>query len=38
MTRPRAYDLIERTAKFGESVIRFARTVPNSAVTVSLIR
>lgn len=35
---PRAYDLIERTAKFGESVIRFARTVPNSAVTVSLIR
>ena len=34
----RAYDLIERTAKFGESVIHFAKAVPRNAVTVSLIR
>lgn len=31
------YDLEERTARFGENVIDFAKTVPVSAVTRSLI-
>ncbi len=34
----RPYDLVERTAQFGESVIRFAKTIPSSPVTASLIR
>jgi four helix bundle protein len=34
----RPYDLAERTAKFGEAVIRFARTVKINAVTTSLVR
>ena len=34
----RAYDLVERTAKFGEAVIDFARKVPRNEVTVPLIR
>jgi four helix bundle protein len=33
----RVYDLEERTARFGESVIDFARTIPQSAVTNRII-
>jgi four helix bundle protein len=33
----RAYDLEERTARFGESVIDFAKTIPQSAVTYRII-
>ena len=33
----RVYDLEERTARFGESVIDFAKTIPPSAVTTRLI-
>lgn len=31
------YDLEERTAKFGEDIIEFAKTIPQNTVTVSLI-
>ena len=34
----RVYDLEERTARFGEAIIRFARTVPVNPVTTPLIR
>ena len=34
----RAYDLLERTARFGETVIRFAGKIPKNAVTIPLIR
>jgi four helix bundle protein len=34
----RPYDLAERTAKFGEAVIRFAKTVKLNAVTAPLVR
>ena len=33
----RAYDLEERTARFGESVIDFAKTIPQSALTNRII-
>jgi four helix bundle protein len=33
----RVFDLEERTALFGESVIRFARTIPKNPVTTPLI-
>ncbi len=33
----RVYDLEERTARFGESVIDFAKTIPPNAVTTRLI-
>ena len=33
----RVYDLEERTARFGEAVIDFARTIPPSAVTNRII-
>src|SRR5438270_13451546 len=33
----RVYDLEERTARFGESVIDFAKTIPQSAVTNRII-
>jgi four helix bundle protein len=33
----RVYDLEERTAKFGEAVIDFAKTIPQSAVTNRII-
>ena len=33
----RVYDLEERTARFGEAIIDFARTIPQSAVTNRLI-
>ena len=31
------YDLEERTAKFGESIIRFAKTIPKNNVTAPII-
>lgn len=34
---PLRYDLEERTARFGEAVIAFAKTIPQSAVTTRLI-
>ena len=33
----RIYDLEERTARFGEAVIDFAKTIPQSAVTTRII-
>ncbi len=33
----RVYDLEERTARFGESVIDFAKTIPQSAVTYRIL-
>src|SRR2546428_3875576 len=35
--RKRVYDLEERTARFGEAVIDFAKTIPQNAVTDRLI-
>jgi four helix bundle protein len=34
---PRRFDLEERTARFGEAVIDFLRTIPSTSVTDSLI-
>jgi four helix bundle protein len=34
----RKYDLAERTARFGEEVIRFSKTIKCNAVTIPLIR
>jgi four helix bundle protein len=34
----RKYDLAERTARFGESVIQFCKTIKRSAITLPLIR
>jgi four helix bundle protein len=31
------YDLEERTAKFGEEIIKFARKIPQNTITISLI-
>ena len=31
------YDLEERTAKFGENIIEFAKEIPKNAITISLI-
>ena len=31
------YDLEERTAKFGENIIKFAKKIPKNAVTIPLI-
>jgi four helix bundle protein len=36
--RQAAYDLEDRTAKFGEAVIRFCKTLPMNAITEPLIR
>jgi len=36
-TPPRVYDLEERTAKFGESVIDFAKTIPVGPTTNRLV-
>ena len=33
----RAFDLAERTAKFGEAIIAFAKEVPRTAVTLPLV-
>jgi len=35
--RPAKYDLEERTARFGEAVIAFAKTIPQNFVNSSLI-
>jgi four helix bundle protein len=35
--KPRAYDLEQRTSRFGRDVIRFAGHIPKSTVTVPLI-
>lgn len=35
--KERKYDLEERTAKFAEEVVRFARKIPKDAVTVKII-
>lgn len=34
---PRAYDLEERTARFGDSVIRFAKKIPDNSVNRRII-
>src|SRR5437879_1864752 len=34
---PRVYDLEERTARFGEAVIDFAKTIPHNSVTSRII-
>jgi four helix bundle protein len=31
------YDLIERTAEFGENIIKFAKKIPKNSITISLI-
>jgi four helix bundle protein len=33
----RIYDLKERTARFGEAIIDFAKTIPQNAVTIRII-
>ncbi len=33
----RKYDLEERTAKFGENIIRFTKTIPENSISKSLI-
>jgi hypothetical protein len=35
--RPRVYDLEERTARFGEAIIDFAKTIPQNPITNRLI-
>ena len=35
--RPRVFDLEERTARFGEAIIRFAKTIPQNPVNKRLI-
>jgi four helix bundle protein len=35
--RERKYDLEERTAKFGEAIIEFAKKVPKNVITIPLI-
>ena len=35
--KPQKFDLEERTARFGEAVIAFAKKVPRNPVTLSLI-
>ncbi len=37
MTSAHTFDLEERTAAFGETVIRFARTIPENSVTRPLL-
>lgn len=37
MPNERKYDLEERTAKFGEEVIRFVRNISENSVTKSLV-
>ena len=34
---PRAFDLAERTAKFGEAIIRFAKRIPQNPINNRLI-
>jgi len=35
--KDKKYDLEERTAKFGEDIIEFAKKVPKNVITISLI-
>jgi len=35
--KPKGYDLEERTARFGEAIIAFAKRIPKNAVTLPLI-
>jgi len=35
--KPKVYDLEERTARFGEDIIDFAKTIPRDAVTLPII-
>ncbi len=37
MSNEKKYDLEDRTAKFGEEIIRFAKKLPQNPITVSLI-
>ena len=37
MTNKKIYDLEERTAKFGEAIIEFAKKIPKNVVTLPLI-
>ena len=37
MAQDPKYDLEERTAKFGEEIIKFCRTLPNSEITKPII-
>lgn len=37
ITKERIYDLEERTAKFGEAIIEFAKKIPKNIVTTPLI-
>ncbi len=32
----KTYDLIERTAKFGEDIIKFAKKISKNAITIPL--
>lgn len=34
---PKIYDLEERTAKFGEEIIKFAKKIPKNSITLPLI-
>jgi four helix bundle protein len=36
-SKPQKYDLEERTAKFGEDIIKFAKKVPKNVITIPLI-
>jgi four helix bundle protein len=38
LEKKRTYDLAERTARFGEAIIRFARKIPRDAANLPLIR
>ena len=35
--KDKKYDLEERTAKFGENIIRFCNKIPKTSITISLI-
>lgn len=37
MTKNKKYDLEERTAKFGENIIKFCKTIPKGPITNPLI-
>ena len=37
MTDKKKYDLLERTAKFGEDIIKFVKKIPRNPITLPLI-
>jgi len=37
MTNDKKYDLEERTARFGEEIVKFSKKIPQNSVTRSLI-